>query len=167
MTLLLLLVSSTAFSATVSSAWLTRVKQTGDGLPHNHVYAIAQAADGYLWIATPNALSRFDGDRFTEFPFRESDGSEEHSQGVRRVLCSQDGGLWIAPMRGAVIHLSADYSQASSPETGITNAEAIAMAEDNNRALWVVYANGTIIRWGNGKLETFGQFEGIQSGNTS
>jgi len=162
----LLLASQAGFSA-VSSAWLTRVKQTGDGLPHNHVYAVAQAADGFLWIGTPNALSRFDGDRFTKFPFREIDQSEEHNQGVRRILCGRDGGLWIAPMHGPVLHISADYSEAFCPETGVTNSEALALTEDREGALWIVYADGVVIRWKDGKSETFSKFEGAPSGNMS
>ncbi len=165
--LLLLFGCSTGFSAIITSPWLTRVKQTSDGLAHNHVYAIAQAADGYLWIGTPNALSRFDGDRFTTFPFRELDQSEEHNQGVRRILCSQDGGLWIAPMRGPVIHLSADYSQVTFPQTGVTNADALAMTEDKSGALWIVYVNGLIVRWKDQKSESFDDFEGVQRGNIS
>jgi signal transduction histidine kinase/ligand-binding sensor domain-containing protein len=167
-TLLLLFFGTfSGYSATTGSAWLTRVKQTGDGLPHNHVYAIAQAADGYLWVGTPNALARFDGDRFTGFPFRELDASDEHNQGVRRILCGRDGGLWIVPLHGAVIHLSADYSQASCPQIGVTNVEALAMTEDKDGALWIVYGNGVIIRWQDGKTTTFADYEGVQRGNIS
>jgi signal transduction histidine kinase/ligand-binding sensor domain-containing protein len=165
-TLLLVFVSGEVFSAT-STAWLTRVKQTADGLPHNHVYAIAQGADGFLWIGTPNALTRFDGDRFTRFPFREVDEHEGHNQGVRRILCSRDGGLWIAPMRGPVLHLDADYSQATCPATGITNSDAFALTEDHSGALWIVYANGVLVRWKEMETKVFNEFEGTPSGNMS
>jgi signal transduction histidine kinase/ligand-binding sensor domain-containing protein len=164
--LTLLFASMAGFSAQGSS-WLTRVKETGDGLPHNHVYAIAQAADGYLWIGTPNALARFDGDRFTIFPFRQVDENEGHNQGVRRILCDQDGGIWIAPMHGDVVHLSADYSKILRAQTGVTNSDALAMTEGQDGDLWIVYANGIIARWKNQKAEIFDQFHGAQSGNVS
>ena len=35
-----------------------------DGLPSNTVYAIAQDAEGCLWVGTRGGLSRFDGVRF-------------------------------------------------------------------------------------------------------
>jgi len=38
--------------------------QTDDGLPQNPVWAIAQTADGYLWVGTQQGLVRFDGARF-------------------------------------------------------------------------------------------------------
>jgi ligand-binding sensor domain-containing protein len=38
-----------------------------NGLPQNIVRGIAQAPDGYLWIATLDGVARFDGLRFTIF----------------------------------------------------------------------------------------------------
>ena len=32
-----------------------------DGLPHNHIKAIVQTRDGYLWLGTLMGLVRFDG----------------------------------------------------------------------------------------------------------
>ena len=42
-----------------------KVWQTDEGLPHNSVWALAQASDGYLWVGTQQGLARFDGVRFT------------------------------------------------------------------------------------------------------
>jgi len=47
--------------------WVTRVWQTGDGLPQNSVNALAQTRDGYLWIGTSGGLARFDGVLFRTF----------------------------------------------------------------------------------------------------
>ncbi|HMM35365.1 MAG TPA: hypothetical protein PKA62_11610, partial [Thermoanaerobaculia bacterium] len=38
--------------------------QTADGLPMNSVLAMAQAADGSLWLGTEEGLVRFDGAEF-------------------------------------------------------------------------------------------------------
>ena len=37
---------------------------SADGLPSGRVYAIAQDADGFLWLGTRNGLCRFDGAGF-------------------------------------------------------------------------------------------------------
>ncbi|MGH9839718.1 MAG: ligand-binding sensor domain-containing protein, partial [Blastocatellia bacterium] len=37
------------------------------GLPQNIITAIHQTPDGYLWVATLDGLTRFDGVRFTVF----------------------------------------------------------------------------------------------------
>jgi ligand-binding sensor domain-containing protein len=50
-----------------------------DGLPIGPVYAVAQDAEGYLWLGTTGGVVRFDGARFTPWttiyqgPFPRSD----------------------------------------------------------------------------------------------
>ena len=41
--------------------------RTDEGLPQNSIQAIAQTADGYLWLGTQEGLVRLDGVRFTVF----------------------------------------------------------------------------------------------------
>ena len=50
----------------LANLWLTRTWQTDEGLPGNNVTGVAQAIDGYLWVATLGGLMRFDGERFEE-----------------------------------------------------------------------------------------------------
>lgn len=40
---------------------------TNEGLPSTEVYAVAQSADGYIWVGTDNGLARYDGKRFVAF----------------------------------------------------------------------------------------------------
>jgi hypothetical protein len=49
------------------SQYVFDVWQTRDGLPINEIFSIAQTPDGYLWLATPEGLVRFDGARFMVF----------------------------------------------------------------------------------------------------
>jgi ligand-binding sensor domain-containing protein len=63
-----------------------------DGLPHVVVQAIHQDGRGYIWVATHDALSRFDGFHFTNYGRRE---------GILNTLINdvtEDrlGRLWIA-----------------------------------------------------------------------
>src|SRR5437870_124378 len=54
--------SDRSFTQYVHSVW-----QTEEGLPDSSIHALAQTADGYLWIATAGGLARFDGNRFAAF----------------------------------------------------------------------------------------------------
>ena len=45
--------------------YIARSWSADDGLPHNYVFSVLQARDGYLWVGTRNGLARFDGVRFT------------------------------------------------------------------------------------------------------
>ena len=64
-----------------------------DGYPGRGA-ALAQTADGFLWIGSDNGLFRFDGIHFERYASRSGD---KLSQGpVRCLLALPDGSLWIA-----------------------------------------------------------------------
>ena len=62
-----LFLASSATAGLPSKMYHSRVWQAQDGLPQDAVQALAQTADGYLWIGTSGGLIRFDGDRFIIF----------------------------------------------------------------------------------------------------
>jgi signal transduction histidine kinase/ligand-binding sensor domain-containing protein len=69
-----------------------------NGLPQNTVHAMAQTADGFLWLGTEVGLVRFDGVNFATF--------DEHSKpalpsgDIRCLLAAKDGSLWIGTSDG-------------------------------------------------------------------
>jgi len=63
-----------------------------DGLVQGTVWAIHQDASGFLWLATSDGLSRFDGYRFTNY--KQQDGLEYFR--VYDVASDQQGHLWMA-----------------------------------------------------------------------
>src|SRR5437016_5747628 len=84
------------------SSFLSRNWQIDDGLPHNSVLAITQTRDGYLWLATPEGLARFDGVRFTIFDAKKF---PEIKGRIFTSICeSKDGSLWFGT-RGALHRL--------------------------------------------------------------
>src|SRR6266478_290697 len=62
------IVASTAPAAATNSSWFALPWQSEEGLPNNTVQGLAQTSDGFLWVATPNGLARFDGVHFEEIP---------------------------------------------------------------------------------------------------
>jgi len=64
-----------------------------NGLPQDSVRAITQTADGYLWFATPDEISRFDGVNFTVFS--DSNTPLLKQSVVATMLATPDGSLWI------------------------------------------------------------------------
>lgn len=63
-----------------------------DGAPVE-VTALAQTADGYLWIGAWAGLFRFDGVRFV--PFVPRQGDVQPGRGVSQLFAARDGSLWI------------------------------------------------------------------------
>src|SRR5208282_6031905 len=71
-----------------------------DGFFNGTPQAIAQTADGYLWIGTEAGLVRFDGVRFV--PWIAPDGEHLPSSRIHSLLGTRDGSLWIGTSRGLV-----------------------------------------------------------------
>jgi signal transduction histidine kinase/ligand-binding sensor domain-containing protein len=69
-----------------------------DGFFSGAPQAIAQTADGYLWIGTEAGLVRFDGIRFV--PWIPPNGEALPSSRIHSLLGTSDGSLWIGTARG-------------------------------------------------------------------
>ena len=75
-----------------------RAYTTADGLAHNEVNTIVRDSRGFMWFATGDGLSRFDGYTFTNY-------SVEQGLPHRRVtdlLETRSGELWVATFGGLV-----------------------------------------------------------------
>ena len=105
------------------SQYIRNEWQSDKGFPGGQVFAIAQTADGYLWIGAEKGLVRFDGLRFQLFEPR---GSAVNSgPTVLGVAAAPDGSLW-ARLRGAGLmryragRLETVSSGIGPPETIVT-----------------------------------------------
>jgi ligand-binding sensor domain-containing protein/signal transduction histidine kinase len=67
-----------------------------EGLAGDSVNAILQDSRGYLWFATTDGVSRFDGQRFTSYGV--ADGLPQARADA--VLESRDGTYWVATRKG-------------------------------------------------------------------
>src|SRR5215471_9298044 len=71
---------------------------TADGLASNAVYSIASDSRGFLWFATAEGLSRFDG-----YGFANQTGNTGLPHGrIRQVLIGRRGNYWLATDAGLV-----------------------------------------------------------------
>ena len=73
-----------------------------DGLPSNAVYAIAQDAEGLLWVGTRNGLASFDGVHFQP--------GKEYGR-VNALAVDKDGRLWIGTTDGLRVRDSSPSAQ--------------------------------------------------------
>jgi signal transduction histidine kinase/ligand-binding sensor domain-containing protein len=64
---------------------------TDHGLPSNHIYDLLEDNNGFLWIATDNGVSRFDGKYFQNFSVKDGLPSSEALQ----LIKEKDGTIWI------------------------------------------------------------------------
>src|SRR5262245_65730045 len=126
-----------------------RAYTTTDGLAHNTVNRIVRDSRGFLWFATDDGLSRFDGYTFTNY-------SVEHGLPHRRVmdlLETRAGELWVATFGGLVRFrpdgIAGDRVVSADASGGTTPMFATIVPPDSDpraRALIVVHesADGTL-----------------------
>ncbi|MFD0892529.1 ATP-binding protein [Luteolibacter ambystomatis] len=83
-----------AQDAAPRSEFLVRVWQSDEGLPGNVVRSIGESADGRLWIATAEGISRFDG---LSFRTVETGGTRrDRKYDYFRIFTPDDGSVWVA-----------------------------------------------------------------------
>ena len=131
-----------------------------DGVFAGAPNAIAQTADGYLWIGTQNGLVRFDGVRFV--PWVPPDG-KRLSTSVFSLLAASDGTLWIGTGTN-LAHLK--DGELINYVDGLGRINAI--LEDRDGTVWIARsrvhdAAGPLCQVVGAKLRCHGEAEGIKS----
>lgn len=81
-----------------------QVFQINDGLCHNRLTDLYQDETGFLWIATENGLSRFDGQHFKNFYPNPQDASTLSSEVIFKILPDDEGSFWLQTTNGLLFH---------------------------------------------------------------
>ena len=68
---------------------------TDHGLPHNHVRSLAQDSTGFLWIATWDGLSRYDGYEFRNYYHNPADSTSLGYFICEKVLVDFQNNVWV------------------------------------------------------------------------
>jgi ligand-binding sensor domain-containing protein len=126
--------SADVFSDPRANEYTHRIWQTQDGLPQNAIQALAQTADGYLWIGTESGLARFDGSRFTIFD--RSNTAQFRDDNILSLCAARDGSLWIGSGGGALLHYRNGSFQAFDATGGMANGFVRAIYEDRRGTMW-------------------------------
>ena len=139
------------------TAWTIR-----DGAPTS-IQALAQSADGMLWLGTMTGLYQFDGARFE--PFEPPPGVALPALSVSALLALPDGKLWIGYSRGGASVLAGgrlvSYGERDGLPGGIT-----ALAIDSAGAIWAATTAG-LARFQDGRWQRMGPESGYPGGMTS
>jgi ligand-binding sensor domain-containing protein len=71
-----------------------------DGLSSEQIKDIAQDKFGFIWIATPDGLDRFDGRQFTIYRHKINDSTSLANDIINAILADESGKLWVATNNG-------------------------------------------------------------------
>lgn len=103
------------------------------GFPGGRVHAIAQTADGYLWMACEKGLVRFDG--LTFHLFQPSGAATEAGPAVLGVAVDTDGNLWARLQGPAVVRYRNGVFEDMLPSLGIQDSLVTAMTRGGSGAM--------------------------------
>ena len=129
-----------------------------DGLA-GPVWAIAQDADGFLWLGTDEGLVRFDGVRFVAWDRLSSAPLPRLT--VRSLHVAHDKSLWVGfGAAGAVARIQGKNVRVYGEADGAATGAVTAMAEDRRHAMWIAGANG-LFRLDHDRWERLGSLQGL------
>jgi signal transduction histidine kinase/sugar lactone lactonase YvrE len=115
------------------TSWTAR-----DGL-NGSVQALAQTADGYLWIGTSDGLFRFDGLSFDRY---QPERGALPSNLVSALLALPHGGLWVGYHSGGATFLKDGTATNYSQNEGLPVSGVRCFAEDWDGTVWAAVVGG-------------------------
>jgi ligand-binding sensor domain-containing protein len=124
------------------------------GLPNDHVQALAQTDDGYLWIATEEGLGRFDGVSVTVFDHSHFAAFNDDS--VTALRAERGGRLWIGTSNGVIRYEHGTFSAVASV-TGLIRSIVVA----GDGTLWCGGTTGLFRVGADGTAHTFTKGRGL------
>jgi ligand-binding sensor domain-containing protein len=110
-----------------------------EGAPED-VLALAQTADGFLWLGTPTGLFRFDGSRFE--PFHSPFGDQLLSTNIYSLFAPPSGGLWIGYAFGGFSFLNNGRVTNFGGEMASSTGTVRNFAQDQDGILWAATTSG-------------------------
>ncbi|MFD1143465.1 ATP-binding protein [Larkinella insperata] len=117
------------------------------GLPQAFVTSIVQDQQGFIWVATRDGLSRFDGHQFKTFQ-PSTDGRPSLSYtSITKLQVDDQGQIWIFTEQGGIdmlnpeTELFTNFSQLPFFQRAFGKRSILGFYPDHHNRLWVSFAN--------------------------
>ncbi|MDQ1354246.1 MAG: hypothetical protein QG657_4555 [Acidobacteriota bacterium] len=142
-----------------------------EGIPSDTIHSITQTQDGYLWIATPKGLLRFDGIKFSTIRFVEAAtaaaaaADDSLANTIPDTLfVDREGTLWIG---GSGVLTSYQYTtgrfKTYTAADGLTVDRIRHIKDDMKGNLWISFFASYVNRFANGEFTVFNGSHGLGS----
>ena len=126
----------------MTTAYALKLWTVEDRLPGSPVVGLAQAEDGYLWLATHVQLIRFNGVEFYDVPVpvavREKTGE------LAGVFCGQAQGVWVYGENGVARYLTGEWQVWSAAALPGTVGNILGMVETPDGVIRAVAERGLL-----------------------
>lgn len=157
------MLSATAPAASWKDQYTLTVWDAEAGMPGNEVRTVLQDDSGFLWVATPEGIARFDGLQFEALrsSMLERDLPPQVDSGIKyepnsRLIKDRPNSLLMAQDRRRVLQLK-DNTLTVHPVTSSIRPgqQIVALFSEENDVFWIVFADQETWRWSHGKIEVF------------
>lgn len=148
-------VSGTPGTMSSGPSYVRRVIDSDDGLPDTQINAIAQTADGYLWLGTRRGVVRFDGRAFKLYSPEDTPALPTGT--INSLWVDPRGRLWIGTTRGLVVREEGKFRRIAAEQIPEGNVWEVLV--DRRGRVWV--AGGFGLLRGNG--EQFAPVPGVDA----
>jgi signal transduction histidine kinase/ligand-binding sensor domain-containing protein len=128
------------------------------GAPLGGAVALAQTNDGYLWMAGPSGLFRFDGIAFERIELPHD--PKLSSLSLNSAFAARDGGLWVGFTFGGVALLKEGHWQVFSLADGLPSGTPWQFAETPDGTLWVA-TDSDVARFDGARWKAVGSHMGL------
>lgn len=112
-----------------------------NGVSSNNISAILQDQKGYIWLATENGLSRFDGNQFVFYQKSNPLYSNFHASSINTLCETNTNELWVGTENGVYIYNQVKdtftpFLEKTSNNTGITSW-ITHIIQDKEKNIWI------------------------------
>ncbi|HZE85949.1 MAG TPA: two-component regulator propeller domain-containing protein, partial [Puia sp.] len=120
-----------------------------DGLSNKTVSSLLTDQQGFLWVATPFGLNRFDGNEFEQFFNDPADSGSIADNNIQKLFLDAKKRLWIGTNAGlSLYHPETNRFSNYLPDSAILPQHGIsfgALCEDSSGDIWVGTKNELLI----------------------
>ena len=111
--------------------------------PLTGAYDLAEDQYGFIWIATPEGLSRFDGKRFFTLTHDPADSHSLPEGKVKCLLTDRDGFIWVGTEGGGLglmdptTYQFRTFLHDKEDENSISHNEILSLLQSQNGWIWI------------------------------
>jgi len=150
--LVLCVVNAYSVSSVASSGPAFRQIGVSEGLPDNHVEAMVQDRQGFVWIATRSGLVRHEGTSIRRVPLNQPEQEALVGANVVTLAAANTGSVWASVSGRGVVEVGPDLTvlrhlRTVSDQGRLSDANVWSITEDCDGNIWLAFMTGGVARY--------------------
>ena len=132
-----------------------------NGLAQSSVQAVAQDAQGYIWLGTQDGLQRYDGYDFVTYRHDPDNAASLADDSIDALAVGADGSLWVGTADLGVDHLEPGSSQfehfqhKDGDPRSLSDNTVYTLFMDRERRLWIGTGGGLDVMQADGTFKHY------------